>query len=149
MKVDDEKCRIDNIAGRKEWSCEILVSSKTQPKTYIHEMLHSKSGSYLDPVKLIPYKKMEEASTEFLSRQICIEENISFTYRDKKTVNALMEINRIIRLGKNDLIFAQKLYNKDITIRYIWLENQVKRYLRDYPENKGVLKKYLKRLRGL
>lgn len=47
VKLDDEKCKRDKIAGRKEWSCTILVNSKTQPKTYIHEMLHSRSGSYL------------------------------------------------------------------------------------------------------
>lgn len=149
VKLDDEKCRRDKIAGRKEWSCTILVNSKTQPKTYIHEMLHSRSGSYLSPLKLIPYKKMEEASTELLSRQICIEERISFTYRDKNAVNALMEINKIVGLEENNLLFAQKLYNKDITIRYIWLENKVKRYLLKYPEDTDVLEECLKRLRGL
>ncbi len=90
---------------------------------------------------------MEEASTEYLSRQICIKEKISFTYRDKKDVTALIEINKIIGLEKSDLLFAQKLYNKDITIRYSWLENKVKKYTLEYPESIEVLKEYLKRLR--
>ena len=147
VKVDDEKCRNDRIVGRKEWSCAILISSKTQPKTYIHEMLHSRSGSYLNAIKLIPHKKMEEASTEYLARQICKEEKISFTYRDKKGVNALMEINRIVKIKENDLLFAQKLYNKGIEVRYTWLANRLKRYLQQHPENKEALDACLKKLR--
>lgn len=149
VTINDEKCRKNSIAGRKEWSCTILVSSRTQPKTYIHEMLHSRSGSYLSPVKLLQYKKMEEASTEYLARQICMAEKISFTYTDKKNVNALMAINKIIRVEEKDLLFAQKLYNKDIEVRYIWLENKVKRYLRNHPESTELLEGYMKKLRGI
>lgn len=149
VTVDDDKCSKNSIAGRKEWNCTILVNNNTQPKTYIHELLHSRSGSYLSPVKFIKYKKMEEASTEYLARQICMEEKISFVYADKKNVNALMAINKIIRLEEKDLLFAQKLYNKDIEIRYIWLENKVKRYLRNHPENTELLEGYLKKLRGM
>lgn len=147
--IDDKKCSVNNITGRKEWSCTILVSSKTQPKTYIHEMLHSRSGSYLSPVRLPRYKKMEEASTEYLARQICMKEKISFTYTERRGVNALAAINKIIGLEENDFLFAQRLYNKDITIRYTWLENKVRRYLMEHSENKEVLESCLDELRGI
>lgn len=149
VNVDDKKCREVGIAGRKEWSCSILVSSKAQPKTYIHEMLHSRSGSYMNPVKLLPYKKMEEASTELLAREICIQEKISFTYSDRKNVNALLEINKIIKISENDLLFAQKLYNKDIEIRYSWLMNKVNKYIKEHPIQEENLKNCLNRLKGV
>lgn len=148
VKVNDEKCRRDGIAGRKEWSCEILVSSKTQPKTYIHEMLHSSSGSYLNPVSYIQYRKMEEASTEFFAREICKKEEISYRYKNRLDINSLIEINQIIKIKKNDFDFAKVLYNKDIQIRYIWLENKVKRYLADYGgESQKYLEQCLKELK--
>ncbi|MCM1224665.1 MAG: phage minor capsid protein, partial [Lachnospiraceae bacterium] len=129
VKMDDEKCKRDRIAGRKEWNCTILVNSKTQPKTYIHEMLHSRSGSYLNPVSYLPYRKMEEATTEFLAREICKREGISFGYKARLDVDALIKINGIIKIEKSNFDFAQMLYNKDIQNRYIWLENKVKRHL--------------------
>lgn len=70
VKVDDEQCRVSGIAGRKEWSCTILVHSGTQGRTYIHEMLHSRSASHTNPLVFWKHRKMEEASTEFLARQI-------------------------------------------------------------------------------
>lgn len=149
VTVDDKKCNSEKITGRKEWKCSILVSSKAQPKTYIHEMLHSRSGSYLSPLTLPKYKKIEEASTEYLARQICIEEKISFTYADRKGVNALTEINNIVRIEENDFLFAKKLYNKDVEIRFTWVENKVKKYLNSHPEKKETLESCLKELRGM
>ena len=132
VKVDDEKCRHDRIVGRKEWNCTILVSSKTQPKTYIHEMLHSRSGSYLNPISYLPYRKIEEASTEFLAREICRKEGISYHYKKRADIDSLTKINQIIKIEKNDLDFARILYNKDIQVRYTWLENKIKRYLKNH-----------------
>lgn len=149
VKLDDEKCRRDKIAGRKEWGCTILVNSKTQPKTYIHEMLHSRSGSYLNPISYLPYRKTEEATTEFLAREICKKEGISYQYKVRLDIDALIRINEIIKIEKNNFDFAQILYNKDIKIRYIWLENKVKRYLlNNGMENKKELEQCLEVLKG-
>ena len=41
--VNDEKCKNERIAGRKEWSCDILLSSACQDRTVIHEHLHARS----------------------------------------------------------------------------------------------------------
>lgn len=149
VKLDDEKCKRDKIAGRKEWSCTILVNSKTQPKTYIHEMLHSRSGSYLNPISYLPYRKTEEATTEFLAREICKKEGISYQYKVRLDIDALIKINEIIKIEKSNFDFAQILYNKDIKIRYIWLENKVKRYLlNNGMENKKELEQCLEVLKG-
>lgn len=149
VKLDDEKCKRDKIAGRKEWSCTILVNSKTQPKTYIHEMLHSRSGSYLNPISYLPYRKTEEATTEFLAREICKKEGISYQYKVRLDIDALIKINEIIKIEKSNFDFAQILYNKDIKTRYIWLENKVKRYLlNNGMENKKELEQCLEVLKG-
>lgn len=118
VKVDDEKCKIEHITGRKEWNCAILVSSKTQPKTYIHEMLHSRSGNYLNPISYIPYRKIEEISTEFLAREICKKEGISYLYKERFDIEALIKINRIIKIKKVILILRRcciiKIFRFDI-----------------------------------
>ena len=148
VKVDDKKCENDGIAGRKEWSCEILVSSKSQPKTYIHEMLHSRSGSYLNPVACISYKKMEEASTELLARQVCYNENISYVQYENVGVDALRKINNIVGIESSDLQFAQRLYNQDIRSRFIWLQNKCNKFIQRNPEKKEELYSLLNELRG-
>lgn len=55
----------------------------------------------------------------------------------------------MIKIEKNNFDFAQILYNKDIKIRYIWLENKVKRYLlNNGMENKKELEQCLEVLKG-
>lgn len=129
VNIDDEKCAENNIVGRKVWNCSILASSKTQPKTYIHEMLHSRSASYMKPFTYLPFRKIEEASTEFLARQICIKEKIAFRYTNRPDIDALVKINQIIGIENSNFLFAEKLYNKDIKQRFTWLKNKVNRYL--------------------
>lgn len=66
--VDDERCKKENVLGRKLWSCDIMLSSKCHDRTIIHEDLHARSGSYLNPVIYYSYGKMEEASVELLAK---------------------------------------------------------------------------------
>ena len=74
--VDDDKCRAEKIAGRKQWNCDILLKSTASDKVIIHEHLHACSGSYLTPLTIIPYSSMEEGSVELLAREICRAEGI-------------------------------------------------------------------------
>lgn len=149
VKVDDERCKEIRIAGRKDWSCTILVHSGTQARTYIHEMLHSRSASYSNPFVYRIHRKMEEASTELLARQICINENISFTYKHINEVFALQRINNIVQIEENDLLFARRLYDKDLQVRFTWLKNRCDRYLNDHPDRKEEVYSLLDVLKGL
>lgn len=149
VKVDDERCKETGIAGRKDWSCTILVHSNTQARTYIHEMLHSRSASHTNPLTYRMHRKIEEASTELLARQICINENITFMYSYRKEVYALHRINNIVKIEENDLLFARKLYDKDLQVRFTWLKNRCDRYLRDHPNRKAEVESLLKELKGL
>lgn len=122
---DDKKCKKERISGRKEWSCDILLSSKCQDRTIIHEHLHARSGSYLNPISIIKYKNIEEASVEFLAREICKAEGIAFTPNKNHKVEYLYKLNRELEICDSDLDFAIALFAKNIKTRYNWLNNQV------------------------
>lgn len=149
--VDDEKCRSEKIAGRKEWSCDILLSSMCQDRTIIHEHLHARSASYLKPLSIIRYKNMEEASVELLAREICKAEKIAFTPNKNYKVDYLYEINHKLNICDSDLDFAIALFAKSIKTRYNWLKEKVERNKNKEKvslEEQEVLLKMLKSLEG-
>lgn len=123
--VDDERCKNNHIAGRKEWSCDILLKSTATEKTIIHEHLHARSGSYMNRVTIIPHLKMEEASVELLAREICLNENILLISKPHHGVEALRRINKLANIRDNDLDFAISLFGKDLKKRNKWLSDVV------------------------
>lgn len=146
--TDDEKCKKSRISGRKEWSCDILLSSKCQDRTIIHEQLHTRSGSYLNPIMYIPYAKMEEASVELLAREICIAERIPFRPNGNKNVEVLREMNRIVGICDNDLDFAQALFAKSLKNRYKWLSEKTEKFILNNSEYADQLRTLLAKLKG-
>lgn len=146
--VDDEKCKKERVVGRKLWSCDIMLSSKCQDRTIIHEDLHARSGSYLNPLTYIPYGKMEEASVEMLAREICSAENIPFAPNKNKNVDVLYKINAIANICENDLDFAVALFAKDIRRRHEWLSTKVEAYIKQNPKSEDELRRLLSDLKG-
>lgn len=146
---DDKKCKKERISGRKEWSCDILLSSKCQDRTIIHEHLHARSGSYLNPISIIKYKNIEEASVEFLAREICKVEGIAFKPNKNHKVEYLYELNRELGICDSDLDFATVLFAKSIKTRYNWLNDQVtKRIERVEISKREYLLKIMEGLKG-
>ena len=131
VTVDDKKCKAERISGRKEWSCDILLSSKCQNRTIIHEHLHARSGSYLNPISIIRYKNIEETSVEFLAREICKVEGIAFTPNKNHKVGYLYELNRELEICDSDLDFATTIFAKNIKTRYNWLNDQVMKLIEE------------------
>ncbi|PNV62222.1 hypothetical protein C0033_08905 [Clostridium sp. chh4-2] len=148
VTVDDEACRRDKIAGRKEWNCDILLKSTASDKTIIHEHLHARSGSYLNRITYIKHGAMEEASVELLAREICTNERIPFSGYPRHGVEALRKINRITGLRDNDLDFAVSLFGKSLDRRYSWLEAQVDRYLKMNNQDSEALRELLRQVKG-
>ena len=147
--VDDKKCKAERILGRKEWSCDILLSSKCQDRTIIHEHLHARSGSYLNPISIIKYKNIEEASVEFLAREICKAEGIAFTPNKNHKVEYLYELNRELEICDSDLDFATALFAKNIKTRYNWLNDQVMKRIEEAEISKReYLLKIMENLKG-
>lgn len=147
--VDDDKCRAEKIAGRKQWNCDILLKSTASDKVIIHEHLHACSGSYLTPLTIIPYSSMEEGSVELLAREICRAEGIPFMDTFNVRVEALREINSIVQIRENDLEFAVSLFGKDIRRRYRWLKERVDKHISSNPDDKELLEELLMEVRGV
>lgn len=147
--VNDEVCKKEDINGRKQWNCDILIKSNAKPKTYIHEHLHARSASYLNRFKYIRHGSMEEASVELFAREICRKESITYLESRNVFVDALRKINAIVKIQDNDFDFAKTLFEKELPVRYTYLENRVKRFLKngneEYTEE---LEGYLQLLRG-
>lgn len=148
---DDEKCKKEHIAGRKLWSCDILLKTNCQDRTIIHELLHSCSGSYMNPLTVIPFGKMEEASVEMLAREICRDNGISFTPNKNKNVDVLYEINSLTHICEVDMDFAIALFTKDLKRRYNWLEGKVNKFIEKNElsrSDKSHLYELLEKLKG-
>lgn len=146
--VDDKKCKKEKISGRKLWSCDILLSSKCHDRTIIHEDLHARSGSYLNPLTYISYGKMEEASVELLAREICKAEGIPFVPNKNKNVDKLYEINQIVNICDNSLDFAEALFAKDLRRRYEWLSKKVQNHINENSDDVEKLQSLLSSLKG-
>lgn len=147
--VDDEKCKAEKIAGRKQWNCDILLKTTASDKVIIHEQLHACSGSYLGPLTIIPYSGMEEASVELLAREICRAEGIPFREIFNARVEALKNINNIVKIREENLDFAISLFGKDIRRRYQWLEEKVEKHVFSKPEDSEKLKELLREVKGV
>lgn len=149
--LDDEKCKREDIAGRKLWSCDILLRTNCQDRTIIHEHLHACSGSYLNPLSIIQYKNIEEASVELLAREICKEEAIAFKPNKNHKVDYLYELNHRLNICNTDLDFAVALFAKSIKTRYNWLNKQVRKHMDSMgisEEEKEHLMMLVKKLEG-
>lgn len=125
----DNELKKDNTFGVKEWSCDISVIDSADDGIIWHELLHSCSISNYDIQTYIKYANMEEASVEFLKKQICKEKNISCvsTYDDLTMI--LQSLNDRFDYG-SDMDFAKELFNTPLPDRYMWLENKVDDSLR-------------------
>ncbi len=119
-----------NSLGRKEWSCDITLVDFVDDGIILHEMLHSCSSSHYTEEVFEKNKYMEEASVEFLKQQICIEQNMVSVKGYQKLVNILEIINHYFQYG-TDLEFTIELFNVPFPDRYEWLQNKVKRSLKE------------------
>lgn len=114
----------------KLWNCNIEIENNTSPHAILHEQLHAHSISYYDVNIYIKYKRIEEASTELLTKEICKKEgliNVSSGYDN--WVKNLVKINEKVNIGKSNLEFAKLLYEIPVTDRLDFLENKIQNYL--------------------
>lgn len=136
--------------GVKEWSCDISIMDVADDGVVWHEMLHSCSASYYNPMVYAEHEFIEEASVEFLKLQICAEKGIPNITAYENKVAVLQALNDAFGYG-TDLEFAKELFNVPLPDRYQWLEKKVDESLRlanasfqDYNE----VMKFLETLKG-
>ena len=127
-KIIESKRRVN----AKLWNCNIEIENNTSPHVLLHEQLHAHSISYYDKETYKKYRRIEEATVEFYTKEICKKEgmiNIKSDYDD--WVENLKKINSKLQLDKNDFEFAQRLFNVPVKDRLSFLEDEIQRYLSD------------------
>lgn len=127
--VVDNSLTSRNVLGQKEWNCDITLIDTADNGTIWHEMLHSCSVSYYDKDIFVKNRRIEEASVEFLKRQICKERKIVSVLSYEGLPDILEELNKTFEYG-TDMEFAIELFNIPLPERYKWLEDKVDTSLR-------------------
>jgi len=110
----------------KEWNCNISVDQYTSLDMMIHEHLHAHSISYYDKQTYINNWKIEEATVQLFTQEICKANEINFVVSQyDNMVDTLRKINQKAKLYKNDFEFAKELFNTPITNRLDFLEESI------------------------
>lgn len=133
--------------GRFYLQGHIEVKPNANNRTFIHEGLHSYSAPYISKNRYVKVHQMEEAAVEFLAREICNEHSIPYSYTDNVAVDALVQINKIMKIEDSNASFAKLVYNIDPDYRVTWLSGKVERYVKKHPEKKTELRELLEHLR--
>lgn len=114
----------------KLWNCNIEIESTTSPHAILHEQLHAHSISYYDVNIYKKYKRIEEASTELLTKEICKKENlVNIASAYDNWVKNLIKINDKIKIENNTFEFAKTLYKIPVVDRLDFLDNKIQNYL--------------------
>lgn len=127
-KIIESKRRV----SAKLWNCNIEIENNTSPHALLHEQLHAHSISYYNREIYKKYRRIEEATVEFYTKEICKKEGMTNVKSDyDEWVENLKKINNKLRLDKNDFEFAQRLFNIPVKKRLRFLENEIQKYLSD------------------
>lgn len=114
----------------KLWNCNIEIESTTSPHAILHEQLHAHSISYYNVDTYKKYKRIEEASTELLTKEICKKEKLAnITSAYDNWVENLIKINDKIKIENSTFEFAKTLYKIPVTDRLDFLDDKIQNYL--------------------
>ena len=109
-----------DAGGVKEWNCSITIGENASDMTIRHELIHSYSVSYYDKEAYLRHRLIEEASTEFLAREIGKTKG-ELISEDAWDIKILRNINSTAKLYDTDYEFAVALMNKYMPERISWL----------------------------
>lgn len=117
-------------ANAKLWNCNIEIESITSPHAILHEQLHAHSISYYNVDTYKKYKRIEEASTELLTKEICKKENlVNIVSAYDNWVENLIKINDKIKIENSNFEFAKTLYKIPVVDRLNFLDDKIQNYL--------------------
>ena len=107
----------------KLWSCDICVYPELSPMIIMHEQIHARSVSYYDKRIYEEFQKIEEATVQFATQEICGKEGIEILESGyDELIDILRELNEMANLYDNNYDFAIDLINLDLPNRLNWLE---------------------------
>jgi len=125
LKVNNLYKIDDRISGRKAWNCDIVIIDTATDGDILHELLHAHSISQYDKsiAKRIyaEHKNIEEATTEYLTQQICKAEGLTAGNAYGGLVRSLKTLYPYSGCD-SELEFAQQLFAKPLQDRYNWLK---------------------------
>lgn len=122
------------IYGRKEWNCDISIREDRvyDLKTYIHENLHSRSISRIDPKDQLAvyanWRQVEEGTIEYLTQAICNKCHITCNRSYTLYVDSLRDIQKIVSPKLTEYDYAKNLIAIPLDKRYNEIENTVNKY---------------------
>lgn len=108
------------VLGAKRKNCDISLTRDSHDWTIWHEMLHSASASYYKKQGHVQYGKIEEASVQLLTREICRKKGIPVGNAYEDLVEVLDLLGPYIGY-KSQLEFAVDLFNVPLSQRFAWL----------------------------
>lgn len=123
-----------NISNRnvnaKLWNCKIEIEATATGHEMLHEQLHAHSISYYNRDVYKEFRRIEEATVELFTKEICKKENIINVKSNYDVwVNDLRKINNILKIEKNDFDFAKRLFEIPVTKRIEFLDNEIQKYI--------------------
>lgn len=111
------------VAGKKLWSCDIMLREDADIKATVHEHLHARSVSYYDRETYAALRAMEEGPVELFAQEICKRNGVGFRNSYAEYVKQLRIITSITRV-KDEYLFAKQLFDIPLPQRYNWLKEQ-------------------------
>ena len=139
--------------GRKEWNCNITLRADADTKVIIHEHLHARSGSYYSAMDYLKNKKVEEGAVEFFAQQICSKNGIDYIGVYKEYVKPIRQFNSILKIDKDEYLFAKKFFEIEMPKRYEWIKNKAENFIKNNPDlnpkQKYKLNTILKQLKSI
>ena len=120
--IKDKNIRI-NCA--KLWSCNILLHPEISPSMIMHEQIHAHSISYYSKKIYKENFKIEEATVQLLTKEICKKENIHYEKSQYESwVKSLEDINSIVKIKNTNMEFAKELIKISPAERIRYIENK-------------------------
>lgn len=111
------------VAGKKLWSCDILLREDADIKATVHEHLHARSVSYYDRKTYSSLRALEEGPVELFAQEICKRNGVKFNESYTTYVKQLHIVTSITKV-EDKYLFAKQLFDIPLPERYNWLREQ-------------------------
>ena len=98
-------------------------------------------------------KKVEEGAVEFFAQQICSKNGIDYIGVYKEYVKPIRQFNSILKIDKDEYLFAKKFFEIEMPKRYEWIKNKAENFIKNNPDlnpkQKYKLNTILKQLKSI
>ena len=112
-------------AGGKLWNCSIRINPDVPEHVLIHEMIHSCSISYYEPLYFAANRAAEELAIHYLSQELASLKKYKIVDSGyDEGVKLLRELKTLLKPEQSDLEFASEIVREAPGKRWDWLAEQ-------------------------